>query len=216
MTKQHETMREIHVGGEWEIPAQDGLKRRTIVKGTAWTIPVVAVAMATPAAAASEAFVCPTVPATSGWSDAKGITGDTSGTGKYGWTNNDWDNGKDATKNGGLEYYIEFSFKGVAGHSYNFSWSAYAGGADNAASYVAYDTVIDGKTVYTASSDGAYGQGASFLDPNTSARVAASRTFTPTVDGTYTFRYKVRLSQLTAKQNSNHNLRITMPTLTCS
>ncbi|MBF4461354.1 MULTISPECIES: hypothetical protein [unclassified Rathayibacter] len=38
---------------EWTIPAEDGVHRRTIVKGAAWTIPVVAVAVATPAAAAS-------------------------------------------------------------------------------------------------------------------------------------------------------------------
>ncbi|NRD09641.1 hypothetical protein HRF29_11910, partial [Rathayibacter agropyri] len=39
---------------EWTIPAEDGVHRRTIVKGAAWTIPVVAVAVATPAAAASK------------------------------------------------------------------------------------------------------------------------------------------------------------------
>lgn len=39
---------------EWTIPSEDGVHRRTIVKGAAWTIPVVAVAVATPAAAASE------------------------------------------------------------------------------------------------------------------------------------------------------------------
>ncbi|MHC2186599.1 hypothetical protein ACVLV4_002262 [Rathayibacter agropyri] len=35
------------------IPSEDGLPRRTIVKGAAWTVPVVAIAMATPASAAS-------------------------------------------------------------------------------------------------------------------------------------------------------------------
>lgn len=37
----------------WTIPAEDGVHRRTLVKGAAWGIPVVAVATATPAAAAS-------------------------------------------------------------------------------------------------------------------------------------------------------------------
>ncbi|MHC2185687.1 hypothetical protein ACVLV4_001329 [Rathayibacter agropyri] len=37
----------------WTIPAEDGVHRRTLVKGAAWTIPVVAVAVGTPAAAAS-------------------------------------------------------------------------------------------------------------------------------------------------------------------
>ncbi|NRD08994.1 hypothetical protein [Rathayibacter agropyri] len=216
MTQQFESTRKIHVGGEWVIPADGGFDRRTLVEGAAWSIPVVAVALATPAAAASTAFVCPSVPASSGWTGAQGITGDSSGPGKYYWNQEQWDNGKDATQSGSLEYYIEFSFKGVAGHTYNFSWSAYANGADAAASYVAYDTVIDGKTVYTASSDSTYGGGAGFLDPNTSAPVAASATFTPTVDGTYTFRYKIRLSQLKTSQHSNHNILIKMPALTCS
>ncbi|PPF74089.1 hypothetical protein [Rathayibacter rathayi] len=39
---------------DWTIPAEDGVHRRTIVKGAAWTIPVVAVSVATPAAAASK------------------------------------------------------------------------------------------------------------------------------------------------------------------
>lgn len=51
---------------DWTIPSEDGLHRRTIVKGAAWTVPVVAVAMATPAAAASNTS-CPTVPAASAW-----------------------------------------------------------------------------------------------------------------------------------------------------
>ncbi|MBF4461350.1 MULTISPECIES: hypothetical protein [unclassified Rathayibacter] len=37
----------------WSIPAEDGVHRRTLVKGVAWTLPAVAVATATPAAAAS-------------------------------------------------------------------------------------------------------------------------------------------------------------------
>ncbi|NRD10163.1 hypothetical protein HRF29_14580, partial [Rathayibacter agropyri] len=39
---------------DWTNPSKDGLHRRTIVKGAAWTVPVVAVAMATPVAAASK------------------------------------------------------------------------------------------------------------------------------------------------------------------
>lgn len=217
MTEQFDSTRKIHVGGEWVIPADGGFDRRTLVEGAAWSIPVVAVALATPAAAASSPFVCPSVPASSGWTSPQGIKGDSTGTGNYGWNSKEqWDNGKEATRSNYLEYYIEFSFKGVAGHTYNFSWSASAAGADDYATYAAYDTVIDGKTVYTASTDSKYGGGAGFLDPNTSTPVAASATFTQSADGTYTFRYKVRLSQLTAPQNSNHNLLINMPTLTCS
>ncbi|PPI65299.1 hypothetical protein C5E02_00125 [Rathayibacter rathayi] len=38
---------------DWAIPAPDGVHRRTLVQGAAWTIPVVGVSVATPAAAAS-------------------------------------------------------------------------------------------------------------------------------------------------------------------
>ncbi|AND15482.1 hypothetical protein [Rathayibacter tritici] len=38
---------------DWALPAADGVHRRTLVQGAAWTIPVIAVTTATPAAAAS-------------------------------------------------------------------------------------------------------------------------------------------------------------------
>ncbi|WP_146077737.1 hypothetical protein [Rathayibacter rathayi] len=43
----------IVASSDWTVPSEDGVHRRTIVKGAAWTVPVVAVSMATPAAAAS-------------------------------------------------------------------------------------------------------------------------------------------------------------------
>ncbi|PPI18326.1 hypothetical protein C5D07_03525 [Rathayibacter tritici] len=45
--------RTIRIDDGWSIPATDGVHRRTLVKGTAWTVPVVAISLATPAAAAS-------------------------------------------------------------------------------------------------------------------------------------------------------------------
>ncbi|PPF10765.1 hypothetical protein [Rathayibacter rathayi] len=44
----------IVASSDWTVPSEDGVHRRTIVKGAAWTVPVVAVSMATPAAAASK------------------------------------------------------------------------------------------------------------------------------------------------------------------
>ncbi|MHC2186598.1 hypothetical protein ACVLV4_002261 [Rathayibacter agropyri] len=44
----------IVASSDWTVPTADGVHRRTIVKGAAWTVPVVAVAVATPAAAASK------------------------------------------------------------------------------------------------------------------------------------------------------------------
>ncbi|WP_146076754.1 hypothetical protein [Rathayibacter tritici] len=44
----------IVASSDWTVPTADGVHRRTIVKGAAWTVPVVAVSMATPAAAASK------------------------------------------------------------------------------------------------------------------------------------------------------------------
>ncbi|PPG69199.1 hypothetical protein C5C31_10945 [Rathayibacter rathayi] len=48
--KTHDT---IVASSDWTVPADDGVHRRTIVKGAAWTVPVVAMSIATPAAAAS-------------------------------------------------------------------------------------------------------------------------------------------------------------------
>lgn len=216
MTKQSDSTPEITLGGDWVIPAQDGFARRTLVKGAAWSIPVVSVAIATPAAAASDSFVCPTVPKSSVWTGASGFDGDSSGKGEYGWTSDgaSWYNTKDATRSNYFSYYIEFPFKGVAGHNYNFNWSAFSNGPGNDVSYVAYDVLIGGGKVYTASSDA--GAGGAFIDPNTAAPVSASATFTPETDGNYTFRYRIRLSHLTNAQNANHNVQIKMPTLTCS
>lgn len=45
--------RSIPFGGEWTVPDEAGVKRRTIVQGAAWTVPVVAAAVASPLAAAS-------------------------------------------------------------------------------------------------------------------------------------------------------------------
>lgn len=218
LTQQSDSTREITLGGEWVIPAQDGFARRTLVKGAAWTIPVVSLAIATPAAAASNSFVCPTVPASSGWTGPSGLEGNSGGTGSYGWSGDQWNNSKDATQSNSFSYYIEFSFKGVAGHSYNFNWSAYSNGVGGGASYVAYDVLIGGNAVYSASTDPRSDAraGAAYLDPNTSTPVAASSTFTPTTDGTYTFRYRIRLSQLGGTQTENNNVVIKMPTLTCS
>lgn len=53
----------IVASSDWTVPSADGMHRRTIVKGAAWTVPVVAVAMATPAAAASKT---PTIAFTNG------------------------------------------------------------------------------------------------------------------------------------------------------
>lgn len=216
LTQQSDSTREITLGGDWVIPAQDGFARRTLVKGAAWSVPVVSLAVATPAAAASNSFVCPTVPASSGWTSPSGFDGDSSGTGKYEWSKDgtQWNSSKDATRSNYFSYYIEFSFQGVAGHSYTFNWSAYANGPGNNISYAAYDVLIGGSKVYMASTDSK--AGGAFIDPNTTTPVAASYTFTPTTDGTYTFRYRIRLSHLTAVQIANHNVQIKMPTLTCS
>ncbi|AND17653.1 hypothetical protein [Rathayibacter tritici] len=216
MTKTSDSTREVTLGGDWIIPAHDGFARRTLVKGAAWSIPAVSVAIATPAAAASKDFVCPTVPESSGWTGASGSDGDSGGTGGYGWTTDgtSWWNTKDATRSDYYSYYIEFPFKGVAGHSYTFNWSASANGPGNDVSYAAYDVLIGGGKVYMASTDA--GAGGAFIDPNTGDPVAASATFTPDTDGDYTFRYRIRLSHLTDKQNANHNVQIKRPTLTCS
>lgn len=67
--------------------------RRTIVKGAAWTIPVLALATQTPAAAAS-AVVCPSVPGGAGWVTGNPQTGSlTAAAGLNGWGGTGYNNG---------------------------------------------------------------------------------------------------------------------------
>lgn len=201
---------EIHVDS-------NGLKRRTIMAGAAWTIPVIATATATPAMAAS-GFACPTTPPGQAWIGPTNFGGDRSGTGSYGWGDSTtWWNTKDATHADTFSYDIEFSLDVVAGHTYTFDWKARAGSPGNSISYVAYDVLIAGSRVYTASSDGNAGGGAAWLDPNPGGGwVSASHSYTATSDQTIMFVYRVRLSQLNQQQEANHDLTIETPTITCS
>lgn len=60
----------IKIGDDWTIPNENGVGRRVLVEGAVWTIPVIAAAVATPAAAASQPL-CPTVPPASAWALAE-------------------------------------------------------------------------------------------------------------------------------------------------
>ncbi|QWL27411.1 hypothetical protein E2R33_01365 [Rathayibacter toxicus] len=54
MTEKPTEMHNIEIPGTgWSIPAEDGVHRRTLVKGMSWTVPIAATALATPAFAAS-------------------------------------------------------------------------------------------------------------------------------------------------------------------
>ncbi|MWV48098.1 hypothetical protein GRS96_02265 [Rathayibacter sp. VKM Ac-2803] len=57
MTK-NPTTRDIPISEGWSIPNENGVGRRTLVKGAAWSVPVVAVAVAAPMAAASNTPTC--------------------------------------------------------------------------------------------------------------------------------------------------------------
>jgi len=52
----------IKLGDDWTVPNPDGLSRRTIVKGAAWTVPTIAIAAAAPSAAASTSDPCLDIP----------------------------------------------------------------------------------------------------------------------------------------------------------
>lgn len=58
--------KKIKIGDDWTVPDESGIGRRVLVEGAVWTIPVIAAAVATPAAAASQP-PCPTVPPASLW-----------------------------------------------------------------------------------------------------------------------------------------------------
>ncbi|PPH58367.1 hypothetical protein [Rathayibacter toxicus] len=54
MTEKPTETHNIEIAGTgWSIPAEDGVHRRTLVKGMSWTVPIAATALATPAFAAS-------------------------------------------------------------------------------------------------------------------------------------------------------------------
>ncbi|PPI44315.1 hypothetical protein [Rathayibacter toxicus] len=53
MPKKFDEFRTIKISDDWTIPSPDGVGRRTLVKGAAWSVPVIATAGATPAFAAS-------------------------------------------------------------------------------------------------------------------------------------------------------------------
>ncbi|OZB83358.1 hypothetical protein [Microbacterium sp. 13-71-7] len=55
------------MNGENSAPDREGIRRRTVIKGAAWSVPVIAAATALPHAAASPACSV-TVPGWSGWS----------------------------------------------------------------------------------------------------------------------------------------------------
>lgn len=61
------------------------MNRRTLAKGAAWAIPVIAMGAQAPAMAASP-VACPAIPTPSGWTTTTAGTSGGSGTGSYGWT----------------------------------------------------------------------------------------------------------------------------------
>lgn len=69
-------------------PTPQGVNRRTMVRGAAWTVPVIAVAVNAPAFAVSP-IPCPSMPVGTTWNTTvpNGTLADSS-TGNYGWTSN--------------------------------------------------------------------------------------------------------------------------------
>ncbi|AJM76952.1 hypothetical protein C5C66_00980 [Rathayibacter toxicus] len=214
-------LRTIAVADGWTIPDESGIGQRTLVEGTIWNLPVVASVTPAPTELhpAARHGDHPSVPPDSEWIASGDVTGDTSGRGYYRWSADDtvWENTKDATQHSSLSYYLQFAFNGVAGYNYIFTWAAHVEGARPDASHVSYDVLIGGAKVYGGSTDKKVGGASIYLDPhNGGSTTAASASFQAAADCLYTFRYRIRLSQLGAGHATNHNIIIGKPTLTCS
>ncbi|MFE7019923.1 hypothetical protein [Microbacterium sp. NPDC057650] len=103
------------------------LRRRTVIRGAAWAVPVIAVAVAAPATAAS-AFTCPPVSAAAEWAvaiPARDTSGEFTTSGNAAWVSIDgrsaWQLSKDnrsATQDAFAETFSEIDM--VSGATYTF------------------------------------------------------------------------------------------------
>lgn len=192
-----------------------GINRRSVVSGAAWAIPVIAVATAAPAAAASvPPAVCPVAPQPAGWTGPIVTSGNLNGTGTMGWNGTNWATTKDSTTTASLQYYIEFPYNQVAGTTYTFNLNVTANGAAANVTFAYLSIVAGGQALWSASTNSA-GSQPNYMPP-TNVTQPVTVSYTATTTGTTTFRYLMSFQQTTAAQPFNHNLFLSTPNIVCS
>jgi hypothetical protein len=183
--------------------------RRSIMMGAAWSIPVIALAVATPMAAASEpAFVCPVVPDTSQWTGPV-VTSGSFTNGVHEWNAGFWTNTSDAAPGASLNYYLEFPYQQVAGHTYTFAASLRGSGVGPGAAVLGASA--GGMTGYFGSTAG--GTPNTIPIDNNFNPIAWS--YTATTTSLTTFRYSLGFGDVFAGEQ-NYDLTVTIPQITCS
>lgn len=213
---------------DWTVPTADGVHRRTIVKGAAWSVPVVAVAIGTPAAAASN-FTCPVLTAadytkeSNGYAYADSATIGVQGTKPQAFRVNS-DNSSAAGS--GAEGVIAFTaqMKVVKGKTYTFSYSAYGnyGNFTKEGSRSQYFRLkVDGAKISPN-----YGTRTSeFGDTQLPIQEKSTDTlpwkdytvsYTATADGTVPVRFEFVLPSKLTGQSANDDVFVTLPTIACS
>lgn len=210
------------------------LSRRTLVKAAAWSVPVISVAVAAPAAAGSS--TCPALslgewPATSpvsgtlgngtnGWNLATGP-----GTGYY---QSQKDNGSYGWGAPQAMVSTSTTFEAVAGTTYTFTYTAVAGYGNNRRNYSGpqrVELVVDGQVIWTGNTrpevpefpGGSPIPIANYYSQTTPATYAA--VFTATSGGTKTVEYRFTMPGAALSANpsgANDDIWISVPQITCA
>lgn len=197
------------------------VRRRALVEGAAWTIPVIAAAAAAPLAAASGEIPvpCPAVPA-SGWSvtveSGQIINADVPGIFVHQWVGDRWYNSSDAnTVQTTRVRTVSPSFPTIAGKTYTFTFTS---------------DVQFGSPNFGLSQMGWFGAGVNgqfLLDRTTRAypngigttgapiRSAFSFTWTAATTGPASFFYVLDLYPRFAGLPVNDDTNFSVPTITC-
>lgn len=199
---------------DWIARDSDGkVQRRTIVQGAAWTIPVVAVAVAAPLAAAS-VQPCPTLAPVSDW--VYDTPGGLIGSGATN-TNNQLVFTAEAASTDAYEFF-DTTFDAVAGETYTFSYQAFGSLGDQTrttsqriAARVSFNGTQAGPTIGTVTPE--YGEEQISMDPN--APSTHTVTWTATTSGPVVLRFLFIINARDAGKTHNDNLVVRNPMLTC-
>ncbi|MFZ8755912.1 hypothetical protein ACO03V_00670 [Microbacterium sp. HMH0099] len=132
--------------------AAAGMKRRTILAGAAWSVPVIAVATSAPAFAATE--TCPNLSQPSSWTVSNNGYVDEQGyfdtiDGRKVFVSNG-NNTSNSSQQAVARVYLTASMPVEAGKTYTFTWDAYGnyGNFDKATSQVQYSHLsVDGSQI---------------------------------------------------------------------
>ncbi|PPH73264.1 hypothetical protein [Rathayibacter rathayi] len=220
----------IVASSDWTVPSADGVHRRTIVKGAAWTVPVVAVSIATPAAAASNT-TCPVI-APSDWTKTANDYANASqaeiaaaGTKPQAFKVQSENTAANGSGLYGQLYYTA-NIKVQKGKTYTFSYSAYGNYGDHnkSTSRVMYSQLnVNGGQIGTILSTRVSEFGNSQLpiqekSTDTLPWQDYTATYTATEDGTIPvqFQFSIPDKAKNGSQTSSDDIYITLPTITCS